>query len=72
MSRGILVVVAMFVLGGVVLWGVGLCENPSGTGVLAFLEGGEGGIRTLGTVARTPVFETGPIDRSGTSPGDTE
>src|SRR5947208_12702029 len=29
---------------------------------------GEGGIRTLGTVARTPVFETGPFDRSGTSP----
>ena len=29
---------------------------------------GEGGIRTLGTVARTPVFETGPIDHSGTSP----
>src|SRR5438067_151464 len=32
-------------------------------------EGGEGGIRTLGTIARTPVFETGPIDHSGTSPG---
>src|SRR5262245_61986327 len=30
---------------------------------------GEGGIRTLGTVACTPVFETGPIGRSGTSPG---
>jgi hypothetical protein len=29
---------------------------------------GEGGIRTLGTVARTPVFETGPIGHSGTSP----
>ena len=31
-------------------------------------EYGEGGIRTLGPVARTPVFETGPIGRSGTSP----
>jgi hypothetical protein len=29
---------------------------------------GEGGIRTLGDVAATPVFETGPIGRSGTSP----
>src|SRR5262245_9923557 len=29
---------------------------------------GEGGIRTLGLVAKTPVFETGPIGRSGTSP----
>ena len=34
-----------------------------------FGSGGEGGIRTHGTVARTPVFETGPIDHSGTSPG---
>jgi hypothetical protein len=32
---------------------------------------GEGGIRTLGTLACTPVFETGPIGRSGTSPVDT-
>ena len=30
--------------------------------------GGEGGIRTLGTLAGTTVFETAPIDRSGTSP----
>ena len=29
---------------------------------------GEGGIRTLGDVAATPVFETGPFGRSGTSP----
>ena len=29
---------------------------------------GERGIRTLGTVARTTVFETVPFDRSGTSP----
>src|SRR5258708_1591413 len=31
-------------------------------------DGGEGGIRTHGTLAGTPVFETGPIDHSGTSP----
>src|SRR5690606_29637343 len=30
--------------------------------------GGEGGIRTHGTLARTTVFETAPFDRSGTSP----
>jgi hypothetical protein len=30
--------------------------------------GGGGGIRTLGTVARTTVFETAPIDHSGTPP----
>src|SRR5690606_18851913 len=29
---------------------------------------GEGGIRTPGTVTRTPHFECGPIDHSGTSP----
>ncbi len=33
-----------------------------------FALSGEGGIRTLGTVARTTVFETVPFDRSGTSP----
>ena len=30
--------------------------------------GGEGGIRTHGTLAGTTVFETAPIDHSGTSP----
>jgi hypothetical protein len=30
--------------------------------------GGEGGIRTLGTLAGSTVFETAPIDHSGTSP----
>jgi hypothetical protein len=29
---------------------------------------GEGGIRTPGTREGTPVFETGPFGRSGTSP----
>ena len=31
-------------------------------------EGGKRGIRTLGTVARTTVFETVPFDRSGIFP----
>jgi hypothetical protein len=30
--------------------------------------GGEGGIRTLGPLARSTVFETAPFDHSGTSP----
>ncbi len=29
---------------------------------------GEGGIRTRGEASPTPVFETGPFGRSGTSP----
>ena len=29
---------------------------------------GEEGIRTLGTLTHTTVFETAPFDRSGTSP----
>ena len=33
-------------------------------------ESGERGIRTLGTVAHTTVFETVPFDHSGTSPGN--
>jgi hypothetical protein len=32
------------------------------------INGGERGIRTLGTLARSTVFETAPIDHSGTSP----
>ena len=31
-------------------------------------DGGEGGIRTLGTLAGTPDFESGTIDHSATSP----
>ena len=45
---------------GPALWDtriVGIAEN-----------GGEGGIRTHGTLARTTVFETAPIGHSGTSP----
>ena len=36
--------------------------------VTSSLSGGERGIRTPGTVARTPHFECGPIDHSGISP----
>jgi hypothetical protein len=36
--------------------------------VLYFKFGGEAGIRTLGGVAPTTVFETAPFNRSGTSP----
>ena len=36
--------------------------------VVSLKTGGEGGIRTHGTLARTTVFETAPFDRSGTSP----
>jgi hypothetical protein len=32
------------------------------------IRGGEGGIRTPGTLARTPHFECGAIDHSATSP----
>ena len=32
------------------------------------VNGGEGGIRTHGTIASTTVFETAPFDHSGTSP----
>ena len=35
---------------------------------LGFLNGGGGGIRTHGTLARTTVFKTAPINRSGTPP----
>ena len=41
------------------------------TGIMGFLSNplcGERGIRTPGTVARTPHFECGPIDHSGISP----
>lgn len=42
--------------------------NPVKDHSLAGKYGGEGGIRTLGTLARSTVFETAPIDHSGTSP----
>ena len=33
------------------------------------MTGGEGGIRTPGTLSGTPVFKTGAINHSATSPG---
>ena len=42
-------------------------RNLYGSG---FLSGGGGGIRTHGTLARTTVFKTAPINRSGTPPKD--
>jgi hypothetical protein len=36
--------------------------------LVGLLRGGEGGIRTHGTVARTPHFECGAFDHSATSP----
>ena len=35
-----------------------------------FFLGGEGGIRTLGTIADTTVFKTVPLNHSGTSPAE--
>jgi hypothetical protein len=35
------------------------------------LHGGEGGIRTPGTLSGTPVFKTGAINHSATSPAST-
>ena len=39
-----------------------------GTNTAEWASGGEGGIRTHGTGEGTTVFETAPIDHSGTSP----
>ena len=39
---------------------------------LSYINGGGGGIRTHGTLARTTVFETAPIDHSGTPPGSVD
>ena len=36
---------------------------------LGIWDSGEGEIRTPGTIAGTPVFETGAFNRSATSPG---
>ena len=38
--------------------------------VRTLLNGGGGGIRTHGTLARTTVFKTAPINRSGTPPSN--
>ena len=43
-------------------------ENRNDFRYMMGWSGGEGGIRTHGTLARSTVFETAPIDHSGTSP----
>ena len=43
-------------------------ENSGKTADFQGKQSGEGGIRTLGRLSSSPVFETGPIGRSGTSP----
>ncbi len=52
-------------------------EKKAAIGLLMNLKitisiGGEGGIRTLGTIASTPDFESGTFDHSATSPLLTE
>ena len=43
-------------------------RRPRNPGMFAGSNGGETGIRTLGGLAPTTVFETAPFDHSGTSP----
>src|SRR5262245_268708 len=55
---------------------VGLGDNKKGHKSLIFRDlwsvfSGEGGIRTLGTVARTPVFETHPHSTEGAETAST-
>src|ERR1700724_2353781 len=47
----------------------GIPRSPHNASLDRDRNGGEGGIRTHGPVARSTVFETAPFDRSGTSPG---
>ena len=42
--------------------------QPDRENAFAGVSGGEGGIRTHGTLAGSTVFETAPFDHSGTSP----
>ena|GEM_PF-7107228 len=57
---------------GIILY-VGFESDPNAANqntprVRGISSGGEGGIRTLGTVSRTHDFESSPFDHSGTSP----
>ena len=45
-----------------------LAENKGVNSLQFRLYGGEGGIRTPGTLSGTPVFKTGAINHSATSP----
>ena len=56
------------------LWGISFIQTKNRNQVFTlnsynpFILSGETGIRTLGTVTRSPHFECGPIDHSGISP----
>lgn len=43
-------------------------QNWKTNSIEASLKNGEGGIRTLGSFDTTPVFKTGALNRSATSP----
>ena len=45
--------------------------NKKDDQMVVFFLGGEGEIRTLGTIADTTVFKTVPLNHSGTSPIET-
>ncbi len=60
-------IVALKKLHPTLLLGVKLGVDLVNCRLTAFF-GGERGIRTPGTVTRTPHFECGPIDHSGISP----
>jgi hypothetical protein len=47
---------------------VGRKEKAPRKALFHCVSGGKGGIRTLGTLARTPDFESGTFDHSATFP----
>ena len=48
-----------------------ICSQPTKKATFrGGLNGGGGGIRTHGTLARSTVFKTAPINRSGTPPSN--
>ena len=49
-------------------WEMRVAKRTSKINFTLLILGGERGIRTLGTLARSTVFETAPFDHSGTSP----
>lgn len=71
-GEGYFAVTGLHIHGAVGRWfsalsrGDAVISRHKGGGALE--NGGEGGIRTHGTIASTTVFETAPFDHSGTSP----
>jgi hypothetical protein len=47
---------------------MGVIPKGDNTIVISICYGGRGGIRTHGTLAGTPVFKTGALNRSATLP----